>query len=136
MPTHLHCHLLNAGPVLLLYPLQHLQLSSLHINLQQVHTPAASQAPCMCEGSSCRVGLANDSWAYYMPDRHMTRDASMPDSLLGSRHTLQPCTALEHTYLSWCSSMMLLTVAAGTVTVSAPLSMACKAAARRLVDAV
>jgi hypothetical protein len=44
--SHLHRDLLYEWPVLLLYAPQHLQLSPLNINLEQVNTPAGSSATC------------------------------------------------------------------------------------------
>lgn len=41
---HLHCHLPYGRPVVCCHTLQHLQLSTLNINLQQVNAPAAIAA--------------------------------------------------------------------------------------------
>jgi hypothetical protein len=58
LAAHLHRQLLYACPVVLLHPPQHLQLSPLHINLQQVNTPAAapaSNASSSSNGSKFRI---------------------------------------------------------------------------------
>lgn len=41
-PTYLHGNLLNQWPVLLLYALKDLQLSTFNINLEEMYTPAAA----------------------------------------------------------------------------------------------